>query len=536
MKKNYILCACAAAALMFASCQKETPAGNQSTPDDPKQEETTTPDTPAADMNTITATTSNTKVITTDGVNVLWDKGDKIQLFTRTWNEGTAKFDASWCDYYSSIETPSETATFERDETNTNTVDNTSGKYLAIYYKGATVVTQSRDYYTQISINKDQVAKNGGDFVSTLLYAASEGTDFTFSHAVSYLKFTVDENTTPFTKLSIVPKNESAYIVSRIRIDFANEVTSTPIPLNDSNKPYTQSSRIVTITTDDEKAFAPGTYYLAINPGTYANGFELTFEKESESSTIDTPDENVVLAAGQVANLGPIGTLQFKPTLPPLEVATVFTENGVDQGVIYWVDPANPYKGKAISVSTPEPIQWSKELIWTTKINSQALGLENLAQFEASTVYTDRKDDYYALKYCADMRANLGGNWYLPANDELRLVYQVYYGMSAYPSEKKDYRADNLTNAMAAKSKYDAALRLLGETTTATLDGDADGDGVSDNNGFGTADGVTYWLSKVNTGGAAQYITIGKYNNGHNNKEMATTKYYVRCIRDVEIE
>lgn len=532
MRKNYFF-ACAAAALMLASCQKEAPVSDASS-----KQEGTTPDAPTADMSVITATTSNTKVTTLDGVNVLWDKGDKIQLYTRTWNEGTSKFDAGWCDYNSSIEEPSATATFVRDEANTNTVDNTSGRYVAVYYKGASAVTVSRDYYAQIAINKEQVAKNGGDFVSTLLYAGSEDAEFTFSHAASYIKFTVDQNTTPFTKLSIVPKNESEYIVTRIKIDFTNDdVTSTPLPLNDSNKPYSQSSRIVTITTDDEEAFAPGTYYIAINPGTYANGFELTFENGSEVSTIDTPKENVVIAAGQVANLGTIGTLQFEVPPTPLEVATVYTENNKPQGVIYWVDPANPYKGKAISVSTPEPIQWSKELIWTDKINSQASGLDNLAQFEASPVYTDRKDDYYALKYCADMRANLGGNWYLPANDELRLVYQVYYGMSAYPSTvKKDYRTDNLTNAMAAKSKYDAALRLLGETTTATLDGDADGDGVSDNDGFGTADGVTYWLSKVNTGGAAQYITIGKYNNGHNSKDMANTKYYVRCIRDVEIK
>ena len=226
MRKNYFF-ACAAAALMLASCQKEAPVSDASS-----KQEGTTPDAPTADMSVITATTSNTKVTTLDGVNVLWDKGDKIQLYTRTWKikegETVEKFHAEWCDYYSSIETPSATATFVRDEANTNTVDNTSGKYLAIYTKGATVVTQSRDYYAQIAINKEQVAKNGGDFVSTLLYAASEGADFTFSHAVSYLKFTVDKGKDVFI---ITVENDKAPVTPGGSCTYAEPTESqTPEP------------------------------------------------------------------------------------------------------------------------------------------------------------------------------------------------------------------------------------------------------------------------------------------------------------------
>ena len=156
MKKNNIFYACAAAALMFVSCQKEGPASVVTEP-------------ASDDLNVITASAMPTKVTTQDGVNVLWENGDKIQLFTRTWNETENKYDASWCDYNSSLESPSATATFVRDAANTNTVDNTSGKYFAIYHKGATVVTQSREYNAQIALNKEQVAKNGGDFVSTIL-------------------------------------------------------------------------------------------------------------------------------------------------------------------------------------------------------------------------------------------------------------------------------------------------------------------------------------------------------------------------------
>ena len=54
MKKNYIFYACAAAALMFASCQKEGPVSDGTTPDIPQ--------TSVSDMGVITATTVDTKV------------------------------------------------------------------------------------------------------------------------------------------------------------------------------------------------------------------------------------------------------------------------------------------------------------------------------------------------------------------------------------------------------------------------------------------------------------------------------------------
>ena len=510
MKKNFILCACAAAALMFASCQKETPAGNQSTPDDPKQEETTTPDTPAADMNTITATTSNTKVITTDGVNVLWDKGDKIQLYTRTWKikegETVEKFHAEWCDYNSSIETPSATATFVRDETNTNTVDNTSGKYLAIYSKGATVVTQSRDYYAQIAINKEQVAKNGGDFVSTLLYAASEGADFTFSHAVSYLKFTVDQNTTPFTKLAVSPVNASEVIVSRIEVNWASdEVTASPV----TGK--SQDSKVVTVTTDDAAAFAPGTYYIAINPGTYANGFELTFDNGGETSAVVNTPADVTIAAGEVANLGTIGTLEFPNPTPEFE-PVLYVENGENKGVVFWADPTDPSKGKAIS-GAAILTKWhnSKETFADAASfdtdNSQA----NFDYVTNSSDYQANRSLYPAIYFCE----SLGEGWRLPTVAELEEAFRVWSGCKDDASAEIKYTLDN-----AKAAKFD---NLLGQC-------------VEDAKFAAAASGATwYWLGQANS--ADGKIRRTKVASTYlSSAAKATGSNWVRCVRDVELD
>ena len=86
MKKNNIFYACAAAALVFASCQKEvTPEVN---------------DAPSTVLDVITATTLSTKTTTIDGVNVLWENSDKIGLWVGAGDryvsaEYTANLDAA---------------------------------------------------------------------------------------------------------------------------------------------------------------------------------------------------------------------------------------------------------------------------------------------------------------------------------------------------------------------------------------------------------------------------------------------------------
>ena len=505
MKKNSILYACAAAALVFASCQKETSAS-----------EGTMPEAPATEMSTITVTSPSTKVTTLDGVNVLWDKGDKISLFTRTWNEVESKFDAAWCDYNSSLESPSATATFVRDETNTKTVDNTSGRYLAIYHKGATVVTQSREYNAQIALNKEQVAKNGGDFVSTLLYATSENSQFTFAHAAAYLKFTVGQNTTPFTKLVVSPVNSTEVIVSRIQIDWAAE-TATAAPFTGKS----QDSKTVSVTTDDNAAFAPGTYYFAVNTGTYTEGFKLTFYNGENEVSINTP-ANVVMEAGAVANLGTIGTLVFpvpeEPEIPStLELGKAYATDGV----VFWINPDNSKNGKIISGAVAN-IAWgtTSKYTWINDINTDdgVANMQYVLNLEGSNATT-----YPAVYFCK----NLGEGWRLPTINEMINLVRVYYGIGADVDEAT--LTNNYTSAISSDSakNFDAELAKC-------LENDPDNAKLAV-----STSSAWYWTGQA-------YIKEGDSNSGKNARLKiastiylsgggATNKAYVRCVRDVEI-
>ena len=505
MKKNYIFCACAAAALVFASCQKEGPVSEGTTPE--------VPETSVSDMSVITATTVDTKVTTQDGVNVLWDKGDKISLFTRTWNEGDSKFDASWCDYNSSIEGPSATATFVRDEGNTKLVDNTSGKYFAIYYKGATVQTQSRDYNAQITINKEQVAKNGGDFVSTLLYAASENSVFTFSHAVAYLKFTVDENTTPFTKLTVSPVNSSEIIVSRVQVNWAGEnVTAAPF----TGK--SQDSKTVSVTTDNAAVFAPGTYYIAINTGTYADGLKFTFENESGKTVVTTSPANVSMTAGGVANLGTIGTLAFPvPTPTPEFEPSLYVENGLNMGVVFWADPNDPSKGKAVSGLSTE-VTWHSS-IKTFDDAANFAGDDSKANFD----YLLNRDDYKAntANYAAiNFCKSLGEGWRLPSIPEIEDIFRVWSGykgdLSTAPSAEISYTLNNET-----ASAFDNLLLQCKDNTNTMV----------------VKPGAANWYWTCQSDTSTKKIFRVKVATGYFiGAANATNVMLVRCVRDVEIK
>lgn len=497
MKKNNIFYACAAAALVFASCQKEAPA----------------PEMPQADgMNVITATTLSTKTTTLDGVNVLWENGDQIKLFSRMWNEGENKFDAGWCEYNTTLDTPSATATFVKDEANAKVADNSSSKYIALYVKGASIVTQSRDYNMQFALGKEIKIKNGGDFAASVMVAASETPEFQFSHLVSYIKFVVDENTTPFRKLTVSSANTDEVVVSRITVDFKDGNLTSALATGKS-----QDSKTMAVTTDDGADFAPGTYYVAINPATYAEGLKFTFENDEYISYAVTTPSNVVMEAGDVANMGTIGTLEFVEEETPVGLGSVYAENGNKLGVVFWVDEADPTKGKIIS-SASTSLKWgngtAKSYGWAADVNTED-GMANQAYvlgLEGSSA-----TEYPAVYYCKDM----GEGWRLPTITEMEALIKTYYGLSGdYDTTTKYFEVEPYaSNAVA----FEAELSKCNPTAP-----------------LATSAATWYWTGQ-------SYYKDGDANSGKMCRVKissqilvsganATNACNVRCVRDVVLQ
>ena len=510
MKMNKIFYACAAAALVFSSCQKEGPVTDVNG------------QMPTSEMDVITATTVQTKTTTEDGINVLWENGDQISLFALIPTDNPDKPNADFATYTTTLEAPSATATFLKDEANNIEPTQSNGKYNAFYAKGAAMVTKSRNLNAVYAINKEQVAKNGGDFASSIMYGTSENTNFQFSHIVSYVKFTVDQNTTPFNKLTISSADESQYIVSRIQVDFASEPTVTLLPVNPSNgNVYSQSNKTVSLTTDDAANFAPGTYYMAINADTYAQGLNLTFSNGTSDCTISTPS-NVEMKAGAVANLGTIGTLEFEPEPEPEDpqtsaLGTVYAENGNNLGVVFWVDEADPAKGKIISGASTS-LKWgngtAKSYGWAADVNTED-GMANQAYvlgLEGSSA-----TEYPAVYYCKDM----GEGWRLPTISEMEALIKTYYGLSSdYDTTTKYFEVEPYaSNAVA----FEAELNKCNPTAP-----------------LATSAATWYWTGQ-------SYYKDGDANSGKMCRVKissqilvsganATNACNVRCVRDVVLQ
>ena len=525
MRKSLSIILAASLALCVSCAKQEIQGGGQGSG---------TNEPIGSDMDYITAVGPGTpvKTVVNNDTKVFWASGDKIGMFS---------FGAATAVYTAKLDEPSPQATFGRTSDNKPTM--VSDKYYAVYPSSAVVkwnlsteVQEQVGPFCYVNVPKQQTAAVGSwDPKAAILVASSQTNQLAFKHAVSYVRFEVTEQTGRFVSVRLLSNNKEMLSDSQASVQYgtSGEVLVTP---------GVTASDYISLRTSDNETFAPGVYYIALLPGEFATGLTLSFT-DAQGMVAEKRVGQLTLSAGEVSDWGPIPALTFAEGRTPLEIATVFKENDINQGVVYWVDPNNPYKGKVISASSAETMDWSENYyqyyLWTDKIQSQDDGLLNYNQFHSSEVYTSQMEKFYALYYCEKMRETHGGNWYLPAPKELRTLCQVYYGLSELPPASAtvtDYRFENsvlLQSAMNAKADFDAALRQLGETTTATLDGDSNADGVSDNNGYGTADGVSYWSSKVNTGGEVQYVNIGAYYVQRTGKLPATC--YVRCVRDVAI-
>lgn len=519
MKKHLFVSACAAAALAMVSCQEKVPTDVPAAP---------------AGLEVIRASIDQTRTTTQDGVHVLWENGDIIGLRPGTDAEvGTTGMVA----YQTSLESSAATATFVKMAGQSESAAARDGKYIALYPHNPKYANWSGKYERiLVGLDKpgEQVVPVGGgwDTKASLMIATSTGdSDFTFRHVMAYFKFTVDAQSPTFDKI-VISSQSDMYVIDRINLYYDGHCEISHL--------NSYASTSVAVTNTAGTAFGAGTFYAAVLPQTYTNGFTFSFYSGELLLGTKSYDDDLLLTRGDVANLGAIRPFA-EPTVEPLELGTVFYENNKAQGVVFWIDPDDPYTGKVVSVATDD-IKWAVKTYNGDADDNPNLGgtdtndgLANFTQVTTFSAYLEDANNFPATKFCADLRASLGGDWYLPVLTEMRSMHDAYYGLASHSwTAGTDYRWDGetLVADMTVKAKFDAALATLGETTKATLDGDADCDGHSDNAGFGTANGVTYWLSKVNTNGNAQYFRVGIFQNSNGPKTSETSKY-ARCVRNV---
>ena len=294
--KKYFYPFCLAAVFMVASCLKNDSGADSSL-------------VASSDLDKITVTIAQTKTLTQDGVNVLWENGDRIGLFVA--NSSTADERKRSAVYETSLAAPCGNATFVKVDEHPAGTGN--GLYYAAYPVEAIVRWGSQDAMDNkpgarrcyATIPVEQTALNGSwDRKAGILAASSPNSQFAFKHATAYVKFKVDDTSTDFVKLSI--RSTAGEPMAAVETAILYEENNTV-----SVSSYSTPSDFVTLSTEDGQPFENGTYYLAFMPGTFSEGFAFSFENAQGEVITKYVNDSQTVSPGDVAMIGTVGTLHF---------------------------------------------------------------------------------------------------------------------------------------------------------------------------------------------------------------------------------
>ena len=455
-------------------------------------------------MDVITATTVSTKTTTQDGVNVLWENGDQVGLFVGAGDRTQSAI------YTAHLDSPNSTAIFQRTE------DPAPGAYnnecFALYpalslnkWASSMENPATRRVYVDLPTNQKAIAGKWDERCG-ILAASSTTATFQFNHIMSYVKFTVGGSSTPFVSLTVASLNNEPLTGTNIAVRYGDRIAYDPS--------YTSStcSSTAKLSNEDGSVFLPGTYYLAVLPGTLANGLSFTFESSEGQIVVMDVSQQVELKAGDVADMGTVGSLAFEGAPEPLELSTIYAENDVNQGIVFWVDPSNPAKGMVISL-TAITTNWAYQDVLVGADSDSSL--ENHDHVTGLADYS--ANNYPAVAFCDKMRTELGGNWRLPSVQELAYFASTYYGSPVNTAEAKNFT--NVASAKTCTEAFDAVVTSAGGTAFT-----------------GVVTGFQYWTGKEKADkGKVCAPRFGSYAPAMSLKHTST-EGIARCVRDIEMK
>ena len=240
---------------------------------------------------------------------MLWENKDEIALRYQK----DAFSDPSSCIYTAALAAPKATAVFKKKSSAAEFPNKVEGKYIAVHPASPGYIEWGRGSHVIVAPKAEQIVRNKKiDRSSSVMIAASESSEFTFSHVVAYVKFTVTSKTSQFNKVTVTSEDGSQYMLSRIKVNF-DEKFSYSIHTHDaSGKEYEETQKHVTLSTADKSSFSPGTYLIAINPGAYSRGIRLTFENRPGSTAAVEFAGPYNAKPGDVIDVGELGGLAFQ--------------------------------------------------------------------------------------------------------------------------------------------------------------------------------------------------------------------------------
>lgn len=256
MKRAYTLVTLAALAAMV-SCVREE-----------EQSAVAGPETGKAPVTFHANLGAASKTIINDSNAVSWAEGDKLTVFDAAGNSEEFTVDQD-CEQF----------TFTSDGTLTD------GPFYAVAGYGAAVPafdTQTR----QIGIGLPGETTDGTFGGADLIASMTEGDTFTFHHALAVLKMSLESE--DVQKLTFEAEGITSTGNTLIGFDSEGALDVT----------YDKTGNSITI----ENIQGAGTYYFAVNPGTYADGFTIYLTYPDKKMKIQ--GKALTAALGKMVNFG----------------------------------------------------------------------------------------------------------------------------------------------------------------------------------------------------------------------------------------
>lgn len=204
-----------------------------------------------------------------NALNVSWAAGDKIKVFDAQGR--SEEFTVSEaCDSYSF--------------TSTGVIG--EGPYYAVAGYGTDEVTFDKDN-GQIAIARPSATTDGTFGSADLIASTTSGTSFTFHHVFALLKMSIVSD--DITSLRFTAEGIAASGTTMIGFSQNGAIEAT----------YNGGGNEVAI----EGITGHGTFYMAVNPGTYGNGFTIYVQKGQKLMKVES-DKAFTASTDNIVNFG----------------------------------------------------------------------------------------------------------------------------------------------------------------------------------------------------------------------------------------
>lgn len=213
---------------------------------------------------TIIATNENETRATLDqNMKIAWESGDKISVFFGGGTNGGSEFSTYNSGY---------TAAFS-GSLPTYMGDTSNNLYWAVYpYKETTTCDNSS---VTVTLPAMQTAC-AGSFAKgeNITVSCSSTTDMSFKNVCSWMRFSVQKEDVKKVTLTAIAEESIAGDMRIVMTEGLPSVTAVSNP-----------SSTITLTAESGHFEVGQWYYICLIPTTFSEGFELSFEAESESAT-----------------------------------------------------------------------------------------------------------------------------------------------------------------------------------------------------------------------------------------------------------